>query len=1774
MKFIHAFIAGVFCIAISGSALASQLDPIANCQDVTIELDSAGSYILDPSEVDDNSVFTDGFGSWEVSPDTFSCDDIGTPVEVTLTVYDSNGDSDSCTSIVTVEDNEGPSAECKDITIQLDSSGNTTIAPDDIDNGSDDNCGIAAREASQVDFDCDDLGENIITLTVYDSSSNSASCQATVTVEDTTPPDAQCQNIIVTLDSSGNVSITGDDVDNGSSDACGMDTLSVDPSSFDCDDLGDNSVTLTATDDSGNSSTCTATVTVEDEEAPLASCQDASVQLDANGAAIVSENYVDNGSSDNCGALAFELSQTIFSCADVGPVPVTMTVYDSSSNSASCGATITVEDVTPPNAQCQTYTVYLDAGGNASITGSDIDNGSSDACGIASYDASPNSFTCTDVGDNSVTLTVTDNSGNSSTCSTTVTVVDDIQPDAVCQDMTVYLDSSGNASITGSDIDNGSTDACGISTYDASPNTFTCADVGPVSVSLTVTDVNGNSSTCGSTVTMVDNIQPSVSCQDYTVYLDSSGNATISGTDVDNGSSDACGISTYDVSPNSFTCADLGTVSVTLTVTDVNGNSATCGATVTVVDNTPPTASCQNFTAYLDASGNVTVNGSDVNNGSTDNCGGAPTFGGGPRADAVVIGLSVSPSEFTCANVGENPVTLTVTDASGNSSTCGATVTVVDDTPPNALCKDITVYLNSAGNASIAGTDVDNGSSDACGINTYEVSQDYFTCADIGGNPVTLTVTDFNGNSSTCDATVTVVDDTPPSASCQNYTAYLDADGNVTINGTDVDNGSSDNCEISAYDVSPNSFTCANIGGNPVTLTVTDVNGNSSPCDATVTVADNTPPSVTCQNYTAYLDGSGNVTINGTDVNDGSSDACGISSYDVSPNSFTCADVGDNAVTLTVTDVNGNSATCSATVTVVDSTPPVAVCQDISAYLDSGGFATITGLDVDNGSSDNCGISDYDVTPNSFSCAEIGGNSVTLTVTDNNGNTATCSAIVTVVDDTFPDVVCQDIQVSLDANGNASIVGTDVDNGSSDNCSISTYDVTPNSFTCANVGPNTVTLTVADGNGNDDSCTATVTVVDDTPPAVLCRSFILDLDSSGNASITSVDIDDGSTDVCGISTYDVSPNAFTCSDVGENIVTSTVTDVNGNIATCVSTVTVRDVTAPIAVCQDITVDLDSSGNATITAAQVDNGSSDECGFIAPFAGPRASGSTGSGLFVSPSTFTCADVGLAVPVTLTAIDASGNSASCVANVTVQDVTPPNAVCRDIVVDLDASGNATITAAQVNNGSSDECGLGAPLAVSGRPGTELAYGLVVTPDTFTCADIGDAPVTLYAYDIGGNYDSCGATVTIRDVTPPSITDCAPPQSATADGFGQAPVPNFTTNVTATDACTPSPTITQVPTAGTVVGTGTTNVMIYVADGHGNTNSCTVAFTVTAGDPPFVAPDTQNVVQNEGSVANQTGAFSDAEGNETVSLSASIGTLTTNVGAGTWSWSFQTTDGPDESQVVTITADDGTNPAVTTNFDLTVNNVPPSIVAIPDSTLLSADENRTALFSDPGADVWSATVTFGDGSPIVIPPVDQTLQQLTYCHVYVQRGTFTVSVVVNDGDIGGVDTELYDLTVNGLTTNFGVPINWLTGYGLSGVDDEAAVLADQDNDEVPTWQEYLAGSSPIDAASVFQVSPWTPVFGTNYYEAVVTNELFELETQRVYNVKGHAISWSSASDRLYDIEKLTNLMSGAWVKIATNVAATPALNTHTVLIEQASVTNARFRVRATISCTPVPP
>ncbi len=317
---------------------------------------------------------------------------------------------------------------------------------------------------------------------------------------------------------------------------------------------------------------------------------------------------------------------------------------------------------------------------------------------------------------------------------------------------------------------------------------------------------------------------------------------------------------------------------------------------------------------------------------------------------------------------------------------------------PIAKCRDVEIELDAEGKATLNLSLVNNGSLDPDGrINNMVLDRHDFTCADLGEQTVVLTVTDTDNAMASCTAKVQVLDKIKPQANCRNFTIQLDTRGKVSITATQVNNASADNCGIDTMFLDVYEFTCANIGTNSVVLTVVDSSGNQSTCTATVTVEDNVQPVAVCKDITIELDRKGKAAIVATDIDDGSADACGIATFEASKTSFTCADLGVKPVSLKVTDVNGNFATCDAKVTVIDPLAPVVRTQDVILVLDRNGEASVHPSMIDDGSTDNCSIVDMWLNGlTEYDCGDVGEHVVELNVEDQSGNVGTNEAVVTV----------------------------------------------------------------------------------------------------------------------------------------------------------------------------------------------------------------------------------------------------------------------------------------------------------------------------------------------------------------------------------------------------------------------------------------------------------------------------------------------------------------------------------------------------------------------------------------------------------------------------------------------------------------------------------------------------------------------------------------------------------------------------------------------------------
>ena len=129
-------------------------------------------------------------------------------------------------------------------------------------------------------------------------------------------------------------------------------------------------------------------------------------------------------------------------------------------------------------------------------------------------------------------------------------------------------------------------------------------------------------------------------------------------------------------SPAAGTLVGLGTHSISVMATDEAGNSASCTATFTVTNSTVPTVICSAVPG-ANVDGNCQAAVPNVLSGVTasGNCGGTNS-----------ITLSQSPAPGTLVGLGTHTITVTATDAAGNSATCTTTFTVTDNKAPTVIC--------------------------------------------------------------------------------------------------------------------------------------------------------------------------------------------------------------------------------------------------------------------------------------------------------------------------------------------------------------------------------------------------------------------------------------------------------------------------------------------------------------------------------------------------------------------------------------------------------------------------------------------------------------------------------------------------------------------------------------------------------------------------------------------------------------------------------------------------------------------------------------------------------------------------------------------------------------------------------------------------------------------------------------------------------------------------------------------------------------------------------
>lgn len=890
------------------------------------------------------------------------------------------------------------------------------------------------------------------------------------------------------------------------------------------------------------------------------------------------------------------------------------------------------------------------------------------------------------------------------------------------------------------------------------PTTYTCANHGTVvNVFVTIEGPLGQSNAIPFVVTILDDVPPLVTWPaNVNAAADPSACAAVvnsltpvvtdncpgsyvvtwtrAGATPGSGSNSANGV--YNV----------GVTTVTFAIDDLNipGNpNATHVTTVTVTDNQAPTFTPSTLT-NISASANASCQASLSWNGglhpvANDNC--ALSCCPAGISTIQMTGATILPAQnptgvampFTF-NLGVTTVTYTAFDGV-NTTVLQFTVTVNDNTlpdfgSPNSVLNVGTVTCTAPVNLIRTATDnCDLSLTYSFVVTTLSGGPSPFTGTQSGNNasgnyPVgqyTVVFSAFDGfNTGTHTVSLTVADNINPTAICQSISASLGANGQVIVNASQLDNGSFDNCAVTAYQMRPNppglnpwtsslTYTCADQGLNAVQFRVLDAGGNNSgTCFALINVVDDLAPTAQCQDIVVDLNlPASTVDVFATQINNGSFDNCTPSgSLNLRirkgtagpfqpigvPINFNCSEVGDNLVELRVGDFNGNPNFCTAIVKVRDVTPPVAIAMPYVAMLSStpgAGSVTVIPANINNGSSDNCGIVKYEISRTSsttgfsqsgvtFTCADLASpnpDSVWLRVMDEGdgttGNSHVVATTVTVVDNTNPTAVCQTAVVQLNNSGVGTLTPAMVDGGSFDNCSF-TLSVSPNTFNCGNIGVNNVTLTATDGSGNMSSCMTIVTVEDNVPPVATCQNLNVALQSNGEVEVFAIQVSLSSYDVCcgiflpSLISVNGSPYApsynFDCSEIGTNTVSVEVFDCNGNSATCTSTIVVEDNEDPVITCPaDVTVECSDSNAPAITGFAT---ATDNC--------PPATITHAD--YIDPMSVVCVGT-YTIQRTWTAEDNYGNTSSCVQTIQVEDTTEPTFTAPADVV-LDCPGSYTV------------------------------------------------------------------------------------------------------------------------------------------------------------------------------------------------------------------------------------------------------------------------------------------------------------------------------------------------------------------------------------------------------------------------------------------------------------------------------------------------------------------
>jgi hypothetical protein len=1158
-------------------------------------------------------------------------------------------------------------------------------------------------------------------------------------------------------------------------------------------------ITLIALDGGGATEQCTFDVNLEDNIAPTAS-NPAPINVQCASDVPAPDVSVVTDEADNCSTDPVVAHVSDVSDGNSCPETITRTysVTDDCGNSINVVQTITIDDDTDPtasnpapiNVQCASDVPAPDV----SVVTDEADNCSTDpvvahVSDVSDGNSCPETITRT--------YSVTDDCGNSINVVQTITIDDDTDPTASNPaPINVQCASdvpAPDVSVVTDEADNCSTDPVVAHVSDVSDGN-SCPET--ITRTYSVTDDCGNSINVVQTITIDDDTNPTAS-NPAPVNVQCIGDVPAADiTDVQN-AADNCTANPVvahvsDVSDGN-SCPEV--ITRTYSVTDDCGNSINVSQTITIDDNTDPTADPLPAIDVQCAADVPAVDINDVQN-AADNC----------TANPVVAHVSDVSDGNSC------PETITrtysVTDDCGNSINVVQTITIDDDTDPTAsnpapingqCASDVP-----APDVSVVTDEADNCTSDPVVAHVSDVS-DGNSC------PETITrtysVTDDCGNSINVSQTITIDDDTDPTADPLPAIDVQCAADVPAVDINDVQNAA-DNCTANPVVVHVSDVSDGNNCPEVITRTysVTDDCGNSINVVQTITIDDDTDPTA---DPLPAIDVQCAADVPAVDITDvqNAADNCTANPVvahvsDVSDGN-TCPEVITR--TYSVTDDCGNSINVVQTISIDDDTDPTA---DPLPAIDVQCAADVPAVDINDvqNAADNCTanpvVAHVSDVSDGNSCPET--ITRTYSVTDDCGNSINVSQTITIDDDTDPVAICKDITVPLDGTGNVSIVAADIDFNSSDNCGIVSRSIDISDFDCDDLGPNLVELTVTDACGNSSTCTSTVTVEDNISPVLTCPSDRNeDVDLFDNFTIpdyTSLaTVSDNCTASPLLSQLPVAGTVV--NGVGTiHTITITATDSEGNSSQCSFDITLVDpFTLSITCPGDQTEDLDLN-----------------CDFVLPDYTSLASTTGAVSVDQLPAIGTIVSGhGTAVEITLIALDGGGATEQCTFDVNLEDNIAPTA-SNPAPINVQCASDVPAPDVSVVTDEADNCSTDPVVA-----------HVSDVSDGNTCPEV--ITRTYSVTDDCGNSINVVQTITIDDDTDPTASNPAPINVQCAS---DVPAPDVSVVTDEADNCSTDPVVAHVSDVSDGNSCPETITRTYsVTDDCGN--SINVVQTITIDD-----------------------------------------------------------------------------------------------------------------------------------------------------------------------------------------------------------------------------------------------------------------------------------------------------------------------------------------------------